>query len=59
MADSINQNTIHFDYIDNLPHNFLSLLFDEKLKIMEYYIKQETLEDYFLRLTKRGENMHC
>ncbi len=59
MANSINQNTIYFDYIDNLPHNFLSLLFDEKFKIMEYYIKQETLEDYFLRLTKRGENIHC
>lgn len=59
MANSINQNTIHFDYIDNLPHNFLSLLFDEKFKIMEYYIKQETLEDYFLRLTKKGENIHC
>lgn len=59
MVNSINQNTIYFDYIDNLPHNFLSLLFDEKFKIMEYYIKQETLEDYFLRLTKRGENIHC
>lgn len=59
VANSFNQNTIHFDYIDNLPHHFLSLLLEEKFKIMQYYIKQETLEDYFLRLTKKGENINC
>lgn len=52
IATPINEYTIEFDYSNHTPHNLLFLLHNEKFNIMEYYTEQETLEDYFLRLTK-------
>ncbi|MBQ3783604.1 MAG: ABC transporter ATP-binding protein [Lachnospiraceae bacterium] len=58
-ANSINQSIIQFDYMNNSTYNYLSLLHEANFKILEYYIKQETLEDYFFRLTKEGADGYC
>ena len=44
---------ISFDYATVFPNNFLEILFNAKFNIIEYYSHQESLEDYFVRLTKR------
>lgn len=58
-AKAVSQNMIEFDCNDNLPENLLYLLIKQGFNIKEYYSKQETLEDYFLRLIQKGADENC
>lgn len=52
---SISSNVIKLADTGNLPHGLLSKLINEKFNIIEFYSQQETLEEYFVRLTKGKE----